>query len=95
MVSAWELFTPSNLTHVQIALEDGQVVGDYHNMVLVNETSTVLEDGKVETSFNLREKTPEEVRLDALEAAMAVHDSAINDLGAATSEISDKIGGIS
>ena len=81
MVSTWEVLTPDNLAAVQIKNGDGLVVGNYTNLVLVSETSMVAADGTVLTTYNLREKTDEEKRLDALEEGKAVQDGAINDLG--------------
>lgn len=81
MVATWEVLTPDNLAAVQIKNGDGLVVGNYTNLVLVSETSMVAADGTVLTTYNLREKTDEEKRLDALEEGKAVQDGAINDLG--------------
>ena len=81
MVATWEALTPDNLTAVQIKNGDGLVVGNYTDLVLVSETSMVAADGTVLTTYNLREKTDEEKRLDALEEGKAVQDGAINDLG--------------
>ena len=81
MVTTWEALTPDNLTAVQIKNGDGLVVGNYTDLVLVSETSMVAADGTVLTTYNLREKTDDEKRLDALEEGKAVQDGAINDLG--------------
>lgn len=89
MVATWEALTPDNLAAVQIKTGDGTVAGNYADLVLVSETSVVAADGTVLTTYSLREKTPEEKRLDALEAGMAVQDGAINDLGAAVGTLAE------
>lgn len=91
MVSIWEMLTPENLKSVRVVNGDGLTVGNYNDLVLVSETSTE-KDGKIETSFNLREKTETEKRLDALETGQEVQDGAINDLGTAVSDLAE--GGI-
>jgi hypothetical protein len=89
MVATWEALTPDNLTAVQVKTGEGIVAGTYADLVLVSETSVVAADGTVLTTYSLREKTPEEKRLDALEAGQAVQDGAINDLGEAVGTIAE------
>lgn len=89
MVATWEALTPDNLAAVQIKNGDGVVVGNYADLVLVSETSVVAADGMVLTTYSLREKTPEEKRLDALEAGQAVQDGAIGDLGEAVGTLAE------
>lgn len=67
MAATWGQFTSENLSEVQIKNGDGLVVGNYTDLVLVSETSIVRTDGTILTTYCLREKTPEEKRLDALE----------------------------
>ena len=95
MLSKWEKMTEDNLSEVQIQTGSGLTVGTYKNLVLVSETSVVAADGSsaVTTTFSVREKTTEELRLDALELGQSVQDGAIEDLGAATSELAEQIGG--
>ena len=81
MVATWEALTPDNLTVVQFKTGDGMVAGNYTDLVLMSETSVVAADGAVLTMYSLRDKTPEEKRLDALEEGKAVQDGAIDDLG--------------
>ena len=57
MVAVWEKLTEENLKSVQIKTEDGSVIGNYADMLLVAESSTVAEDGSVKTVYALREKT--------------------------------------
>ena len=86
MLEIWK-----NLKSIQIETSDGLTVGKYEDVLLVSETSAV-EGGKVKTSFNMREKTSEEKRLDALEESQEIQDEAIIDLGAAASELAEKGG---
>lgn len=89
MVATWEALTPDNLASVQIKTGDGIVAGNYTDLILVSETSVVATDGTVLTTYSLREKTPEEKRLDALEEGQEVQDGAINDLGAAVGSLAE------
>lgn len=91
MVSTWDVLTPENLKSVQVVNRDGTTVGNYSDLVLVSETSEE-KDGKIETSFNLREKTDVEKRLDALKEGQEVQDGAIGDLGAAVSGLAEEGG---
>ena len=93
MLDDWELMTEDNLSEVQIKNGAGLVVGRYEGLMLDIETSAVGDDGTVTTTYTLREKTPVERRLDALEEGQAVQDGAISDLGAVTSAMADQIGG--
>lgn len=93
MVATWALFTPENLAEVQVKNRDGLTVGNYTDLVLASETSTVATDGGVLTTYSLREKTPEEKRLDALEAGQDVQDGAIEDIAAVTSTIAEQMQG--
>lgn len=88
MLDTWDMLTPVNLASVRVINGDGMTVGTYNDLVLVLETSTE-KDGKIETSFNLREKTDTEKRLDALESGQEVQDGAIMDLGEAVSTLSE------
>ena len=92
MVATWEVLTPDNLAAVQIKKGDGIVIGNYTDLVLASETSTVSADGAVLTTYSLREKTDIEKRLDAVEEGQAVQDGAIGDLGEAVGTLAE--GGI-
>ena len=74
-----------NLSDVEIKSGSGVVAATYTNLTLVNETSTITDDG-VLTSFNIREKTDVENRLDALEAGQEVQNTAIDDLATTVAE---------
>lgn len=91
MLEIWKKLTDENLKSIRIETPDGLTVGKYEDVLLVSETSAV-EGGKVKTSFNMREKTFEEKRLDALEESQEIQDEAIIDLGAAASELAEKGG---
>lgn len=93
MLATWELLTLDNLSQVQVKNGDGLTVGTYTDLVLVSETSIVAVDGTVLTIYALREKTPEEKRLDALEAGQEVQDGALEDLGAVTSTLAAQVEG--
>lgn len=93
MISCWEKFTNENLSEIQIKNGDYLTVGTYKNLVLVSETSTVCPDKTILTSYSLREKTTEEVRLDALEDGQDVQNGAIADLGEITSSLAGEMEG--
>ena len=93
MVETWDKLTNENLAEATIKNGDGVVVGTYSNLDLASETSTVNKDGTVVTSFNLKQKTETELRLEALEETQAIQDGAIEDLGAATSELAEAVVG--
>lgn len=85
MLAVWQQLTPENLQEVQIRNGDGLTIGRYTDLVLVSERSVVASDESVLTTYQLREKTAEEKRLDALEEGQAILDGAVGDLGAVTS----------
>lgn len=92
MISTWDMLTKENLKHIEIHAEDGTVIGAYDNILLENETSIVLPDGRILTSFHLREKTEVELlreRVEQLESGQEVQDGAINDLGTAVSDLAE------
>ena len=61
MVGTWAKLTPENLAAIQIQNGDGLVVGNYTDLVMESETSTVAADGSVLTSYHLRPKTDVEL----------------------------------
>lgn len=91
MIATWDMMTPENLSSVRVVNGDGLTVGTYSDLILVSETSAE-KDGKIETSFNLREKTETEKRLDSLENSQEVQDGAISDLGVAVSGLAEEGG---
>ncbi len=89
MVVVCNSMTADNLANVTVKNSDGVVVGRYSDLVFVSETSTIHADGTVLTSFNLREKTDTEKRLDAMESGQQTQDEAIGDLGQAVSDLAE------
>lgn len=89
MLAVWEQMTSANLSAVIIKTDADLTVGEYADLVLVSEMSVVGSDGVVVTTYNIREKTTEEKRLDVLEEGQAVQDAAISDLGEATSMLAE------
>lgn len=89
MLATWDKLTPDNLSSVQIKNGDGLVVGNYTDLILVSETSTINPDGSILTYFNLREKSDIEKRLDAIEDGQEMQNGAINDLGEITSVLAE------
>lgn len=81
MLQVWQKLTEENLAEVQIKNGSGLTVGTYTNLMLVSETSTVDADGAVTTTYNLREKSAVEKRLDSVETGQKIQDGAIGDLG--------------
>lgn len=57
MIEKWDKLTKENLSSVEIKNSDDVLIARYENLILVNETSVILEDDTISTSFNLREKT--------------------------------------
>lgn len=57
MIETWSKLTQENLSNIEFKNPDGVLIAKYSDIVLVNETSVILEDGTIKTSFNLREKT--------------------------------------
>ena len=83
MISTWDLFTNENLKKVQVKNNDNILIGEYQNLVLVNETSNIQKDSTILTYFNLREKTEVEVlkeEVEALKAGQEIQDGAIVEL---------------
>ena len=81
MLQIWQKLTEENLAEVQIKNGSGLTVGTYTDLMLVSETSTVDVDGAVTTTYNLREKSAIEKRMDSVETGQKIQDGAIWDLG--------------
>lgn len=81
MLQVWQKLTEKNLAEVQIKNGSGLTVGTYTDLMLVSETSILDADGAVTTTYNLREKTDVEKRLDDVEAGQEIQNGAIGDLG--------------
>ena len=84
-VKLWDKMSDDNLSDVEIKSSSGVVAAIYTNLTLVNETSTITDDG-VLTSFNIREKSEIEIRLDAIEAGQEIQNEAIDDLATVVAE---------
>lgn len=80
MLDTWKQLSEANLAEVSVQTGDGLTIGKYTNLVLVSEQSVVNGDGSVLTTFSLREKTAEELRLDALELEQEIQNGAIEEL---------------
>ena len=90
MIKTWDTLTSANLKDIKIQTADGTEIGQYTDIVLDNETSTVQSDGSILTVYHLREKTQVELlkeEIAELRAGQEVQDGAISDLGEAVSEI--------
>lgn len=90
------LLTPDNLKNVEIQTDEGGTLSHLVNLILVGteEVAVYGDDGETLTGYtlhiHLREKTAVEVlteRVDALEESQATQDGAIDDLGAAVSDL--------
>ena len=83
MVAVWDLLTVENLKEVHFKNAEGEVIGEYANLILENETSVIQADGSIITYFNLRQKTEVELlkeEIEALKAGQEVQDGAIVEL---------------
>lgn len=89
MLAAWERMSQENLSEVQIESGAGIIIGRYSDLVLVSETSTMDAEGKVHTSFRLREKSELEKRMDKMEDTQGMVLGAIDDLGVVTSALAE------
>ncbi len=89
MMEAWSELTNENLSEVTIRNGSGIVVSRPTGLVLVSETSIVQPDGKILTSFRLREKSDVEKRLDRVETSLEVHDGAIMDTAEMLSDVAE------
>ena len=90
LIKTWDTLTSANLKDIKIQTADGTEVGQYTDIVLDNETSTVQSDGSILTVYHLRAKTEIELLKEdiaELRAGQEVQDGAISDLGEAVSEI--------
>lgn len=95
MLADWERLTAVNLKTVQIKT-DGTVTGNYEDLILESETSTVDADGEIDTVWKIREKTENEVlreQVAALQEGQTVQDGAIMDIAEVTSTIAGQMEG--
>lgn len=88
----WEKYTPDNLKQVTVKNADGLTVGNYPDMVLDHMEGRDKDDGTVQVTFSLREKSAIELmeeRISAVETGQQVQDEAIGDLGQAVSDMTE------
>lgn len=57
MIEKWDSFTKENLSAVEVKNSEDVTIANYTDLILVSETSIVLENGSISTEFHLREKT--------------------------------------
>lgn len=57
MIEKWDALTKENLSSVEVKNSDDVTIATYTDLILVSETSVVMEDGTISTEFHLREKT--------------------------------------
>lgn len=55
-MATWGKLTDTNLAQAQILNGSGLVIGNYNDLLLMSETSSVATDGTVHTVFNVCEK---------------------------------------
>lgn len=89
MLAAWERMSQENLSEVRIESGAGITIGRYSDLVLVSETSTMDAEGKVHTSFRLREKSELEKKINKMEDTQGMVLGAIDDLGVVTSALAE------
>ena len=90
MIEKWDKLTKENLSSVEIKNSDDVLIARYENLILVNETSVILEDRTISTSFNLRTKTDIEKlqeEVEKLKEGQHIQDGAIEELGNVVSDI--------
>lgn len=81
--------TAENVASLQF-LHGDAVTGDYQNVVIAAPaTREDGENGSVIVRMHFREKTEIEKRMDALEVSQEIQDGALEDLGAAVSEMTE------
>lgn len=82
--------TTENLRHVEFYNEGAeQPYGVYDDLTLNAPPTRYDENGAVVVTISLREKTDIELRLDALEESQEIQDGAIEDIGAALSDMAE------
>lgn len=72
MIETWKKLTTENLAEARVQNGSGLTVGTYMDLILVSETSVVKENEAVLTTYNIREKTEEEKRLEAVEKGLSI-----------------------
>lgn len=81
--------TAENVASIQF-LHGDAVTGDYQDVIIAAPTTREDgENGSVIVRMHFREKTEMEKRMDALEVSQEIQDGALEDLGAAVSELTE------
>lgn len=83
MIEKWDSFTEENLSSVEVKNSEDVTIATYTDLILVSETTVILEDGTISTSFNLREKTDVEKlqeEVNALEEKSDILESSVLEL---------------
>lgn len=81
--------TAENVASLQF-LHGDAITGDYQNVIIAAPTTREDgENGSVIVRMHFREKTEMEKRMDALEVSQEIQDGALEDLGAAVSELTE------
>lgn len=91
MIEKWDALTKDNLSAVEVKNSEDVTIATYTDLILVSETSVILEDGTISTEFHLREKTDIEKLQDEvnkLKEGQEIQDGAIEELGNVVSDIS-------
>ena len=57
MIEKWDLLNKENLSSVEVRNDEEFLIGEYKDLILIDETSVVTDDGKISTVFRFREKT--------------------------------------
>lgn len=79
--------TSDNLEEVTIKNDAGNTVGIYDGLVLQDNWTIRWTDDGILTTFGLREKTAIEKQMETINKEQSVQNGAIEDLGAAVSDI--------
>lgn len=83
MIAVWDLLTMENLKEVHFKNAEGEVIGEYANLIFENETSVIQADRSIITYFNLRQKTEVELlreEIETLKVGQEIQDGAIVEL---------------
>ena len=77
MIEKWDALTKENLSSVEVKNSEDLTIATYTDLILVSETSVILEDGTISTSFHLRERTQTEIDIEELKNDMNALNEAI------------------
>ena len=77
MVEKWDKMTKDNLSAVEVKNSEEVTIATYTHLILISETSVILEDGTISTSFHLREMTQTEIDIEELRNDMNALNEAI------------------